>query len=931
MTHLASSIRRLGVLLMIMSFVALSFGAANHTQAQGGVSQLRFVHAVANADAVDVTINGQVSASKLLFGNATRFLSLAPGVYEISILATGTTTELTKLSVELVAGGAKTAVIAGLQAVVVNIYEEDLGPIAEGKARVTAIHAVAGGPAVSVGTIEGGALALPFAEGLNFGADYGSADLDAAAFDIGVFPDPETALDKALATAKQVSLIGGTYNSLLIIGALDGSVPVKVVNLVSGLPPVETANTGLLRLVHGNAEAPAVDIYVGDKLVAAAIKFGTATPHLSFPATKLPVAIRIAGSPATSAALFSAEIDLSTIAAQTVVIAGTGAAPSAVVSSDNTAAPLDPKQARVHLINAITAGEAALTIGSATLSSTQAAGLDVPAAVYPVVATAGNAKVELSAALDGGVLYDAILIGTETNPQLVLAATGLTESIGSAAGAAPVEVAAAPTTLPTTLPTTVATVAAPTVAPTTAAAVVVPTVAPTLPPTAAAVAAVPTDIPALAPTVDINGTVQAQVQTAIAATALAVSALPTAGADQPTELPVVTDEPPPAVTAAPASGQIDISQGLWAVVATDEGVNLKLREYPRDDAKTLALAPSGATLEVVGLRGPPAAPLRATPTDQVRTLPTPTLSYEGVDPTQIWLFITWTQADGEVTGWTKANFLRITKDGELVISDDFKEIFKFPLVPETTFGEVKSGAVTPIASEVVSILGTVVVDPGVRLQVRRTPNITGESLALLDNGTEVVVLQQINIPSTGAVGEPSNAVWFFIQFTTNTGSVTGYVNSDFLRVTRRGRAVDLKDIPETKEPVPGQLTGSLATVQPTRQAGLTALVDKIDPNANLQLRRTPNAQGESLGLIPAGTQVQVIGRNGDGNWLFVNFNGTEGWINAFYVSLSKNGRRVKIEDVTNITTDADIAASITPGPSPTVTPAGFVPSATPSP
>ena len=68
-----------------------------------------------------------------------------------------------------------------------------------------------------------------------------------------------------------------------------------------------------------------------------------------------------------------------------------------------------------------------------------------------------------------------------------------------------------------------------------------------------------------------------------------------------------------------------------------------------------------------------------------------------------------------------------------------------------------------------------------------------------------------------------------------------------------------------------------------------------------------------------GTQVSVLGRNGDGNWINVSFNNTEGWINTLYVTVTKDGRLYNVAELKNLTEQDDIAASITPGPSPTPT------------
>jgi uncharacterized protein YraI len=85
---------------------------------------------------------------------------------------------------------------------------------------------------------------------------------------------------------------------------------------------------------------------------------------------------------------------------------------------------------------------------------------------------------------------------------------------------------------------------------------------------------------------------------------------------------------------------------------------------------------------------------------------------------------------------------------------------------------------------------------------------------------------------------------------------------------------------------------------------------ELDPGVSLQLRRFPETQAESLGLVPAGAQLEVlgyaeapneglVGQPTSPNWLYVRYrteNGgaTIGWVSAQYVSLSQLGRPVEL-------------------------------------
>jgi uncharacterized protein YgiM (DUF1202 family) len=225
-----------------------------------------------------------------------------------------------------------------------------------------------------------------------------------------------------------------------------------------------------------------------------------------------------------------------------------------------------------------------------------------------------------------------------------------------------------------------------------------------------------------------------------------------------------------------------------------------------------------------------------------------------------------------------------------------------------------------VAADPNNIIGTITVDEGRNLQLRRTPGIDGESLALVPSGAQVIVIEKTDIPPKGFVGEPTNPTWLFCRYETESGAVIGWLNLQFVKLTRRDRPVEIGDVPVAKEIQRGYLTGNATVVKPPAAPGIVALVDKVNAGVNLQLRRDPKADAESLALIPAGTELPVLGRSGDGNWLQVRFADKEGWINSQFVSISKSGKPVKIEEITIITGEKDTTTLATPGASPTATP-----------
>ena len=85
----------------------------------------------------------------------------------------------------------------------------------------------------------------------------------------------------------------------------------------------------------------------------------------------------------------------------------------------------------------------------------------------------------------------------------------------------------------------------------------------------------------------------------------------------------------------------------------------------------------------------------------------------------------------------------------------------------------------------------------------------------------------------------------------------------------------------------------------------------------MQLRSTPSANGQSLGLIPLDTQLPILGRNGAGTWILVQFQSQTGWVDSDYVSVTKNGRKIAIGDLPIVNGEPNTFGTGTPTTTPT--------------
>jgi hypothetical protein len=76
----------------IAAGIAVLVGGVNPVGAEDGDAKLRAAHAVPDASAVDVLVNGNVAVPDLAFGDVTGYLEVPAGEYDLAINVAGTST-----------------------------------------------------------------------------------------------------------------------------------------------------------------------------------------------------------------------------------------------------------------------------------------------------------------------------------------------------------------------------------------------------------------------------------------------------------------------------------------------------------------------------------------------------------------------------------------------------------------------------------------------------------------------------------------------------------------------------------------------------------------------------------------------------------------------------------------------------------------------
>jgi hypothetical protein len=829
--------------------VLLVAALAGLTFAQSGSGLVRFVHALPGAGAIDIYVNGLPTVRGLDFGQGTGFVGFPASENAIVVTQSGTTTPVWQQSYSPAVGSAATMVVSSADPLQFTPFVDDLSPLPLGRSRITAIHAIAGAPTVDVVLEDGRAVVA----GLTYNTPYGTLDIPALVYPLAVVPTGGAIAD-AILPVTPFALSSGTAYVIVAYGT-----PSNPQALVLSAPTAPEAAGGFLRVVHGVSGAPAVNVFVNETLAVPALEFGAASSFIAVPAGSYTATIRAVD---TEEDIASANLNLSVddYVTAAALLDGEDVVITAFIDEPSLA---DSAASAIAVYNGFTGSEATFNVTT----------LEAALAGAPLVAEDGSATVAafqpnaagLSIATDGadgvtlaepvsygGAYYSALAyVGDDGLTAFALPPVSLSQTIGSAPGSPLAAVAA---------PTDAAIVAAPT-------ATVLPMTEPT---------AVPQVV---APTTDPN--------VVVAATAA-----------------------PQVVQATP------LPAGPTARIILDPGANLQLRQYPSRDAFSLGLAPSGAVLLVNGRQGEAEfnIPGVASPTPDPLVTPIPdpaSLLGEDEDlfPGDTWLNVIYITPDGgQIEAWVNAQFLDVRDDrGRL------QRLADLPTIPENRAGEARDTAITPPPTARDFAVATVFnLDQAANLQIRRTPNTAGESLALVGNGTTMELL-----------GVNETRDWAFVRYSPpEGGEVTGWASTIFLQYSFRNESQTLDELFERErtEVIPDDRRGAIGVgtsgpVAPTRDPLRNVVVGEVvlDAGANLHLRRNPNPNSESLALIPTGTQLLVQGRTDTNEWVQVEFEGQMGWVSSLYIVLTFNGASYDLLEVPVTVFSGLPTATATPG------------------
>lgn len=887
--------------------IAVLLVAASGVMAQAGNAKLRFVHTIPGANAVDVYTDGQLTIRGLAFGQASTYVTVSAGEHQLKVTSSGTTNPLWEQAVSAADGSATTLVAASASDPNFLVYPEDLTSIGLGKARLTAIHAIAGAPAVDLMLADG----RPVIPGLQFGQAAGTLDVPAFSYDFAVAANGD-GVEKAILNADGAALGTGTSYMLVIYGTLDDPQTLLLKSATNG-----DSNSGFVRLVHGVSGAPAVDVYLNGSLAIPSLAFGEFTEHVAIPAGSYDVSIRAAGS------------DSDLVTATLPVTAGEAATAAALGTADDmvvnvfadTIGGVTADKAVLAMANGIpgtTTVTAALEDGTSLANNvafgSAAAAVSIDPVESAITITAGDSGTNQSADIPaetfyGGVYYNLLVVSDGGTIKVFSAPTSLAQGISSAPGAAQAASAAVTPTIEPTLPPP-------------------PTVAPTTEPTVeAAQPAAPTQAPVTAagPTarvfnLDANANLQLRqypnsdalsLGTVPPGTVLvvngregAITEIPFSATPQPpadyefvdpaslltdpkddlvpqdtwlnvtyttpdggsisawanalyldvrnprgekvklASLPTVSSNLPGSVDNTAIVGPAVPANRVAATVFNlDADVNLNIRRTPDPDAEVLARVPNGTVMELLGLK-------------------------ESMD----WAFVSYTPpSGGTVTGWVNVTYIQYSYNGRNLKPEDLETRNLLVITPDDARGDVSDG-IGPAAIPTVNptkdaYVATITLDPGSNLNLRREPDPDAEVLAQIPAGTQVIVSSRT---------EDGN--WLEVTFEDTEGWIAAKTDvATFVNVTFNSRPAALTDIPVTGNPVLPPANQQVEVTPTTDPTSLNLPVRVTD--AFVMMTGSPGGENQGLPGLSAGQEATLIFT--DGTFSYIELpDGTRGWVPA---------------------------------------------------
>ncbi len=798
--------------------------------------RVRVIHAAADEIALDLYINGEFVASALEYGASTPPLRVT-GAAELSVNLAGTGLQLLNETVD--PSGDSALILRSDGSLRLDAVAEDLQPLDLGLARLLVFNALEGGQSVAIV----GADESLSVEELGPGAAAGPYEPKAGILEyrVGAPAGEMTSQDFSAA------LSAGVSHNLVLYGSAD--MPRA---LVSGAAVDGANGAGFLRFAHAAQGAAAFDFKSDGRVLFPAVSFGSASEAIALPAGMRHVAVSLGVIDVMTMTLEIAAGQL-----QTVVLMGSPAA-LAMPAFVDSGSLVTESTAVVRLINTIpnsVVRHLQLDSGAIVALNVAYGAAGDPAQIVP--GQHGMSLVLDIADQTGVISVPASLFQPGAYYDLI--------AIAGSAFSAPV--------------------------------LLIKEINLRRPPIAA--------MPAPASAQASQSMAEAEDEVADS-DALTMSER--ADTDDAAQL---SPDVEPDMEEEASAGEITETESLpetdavavspYGVVNVNPDAGLHLRQYPSSDAMSLAMLPAESEVIVLGRRGPSAVrpgEVSELPIDLSDFTSDPAAALypaQDLNPSDTWLFVTYrTAGDGAINGWVNAFYL--------IVYDQMGRPQRLASLPSIRQNQPGRAFLTAIRSPSIAERVTAQVhnlDPGALLNIRMANNAVSQVLGQLAPGT---ILRFLGLDASGG--------WMFIEYEApSQTTVRGWVSARYAQLLLNGepvgiatlRALDASAVNLLSDGLRGGIRHADTAPAPDGSEQMEGIVGEVDlnPDAMLHLRRQPNAQAESLALIPAGAMLPLHGITVSGDWFKARYEGVDGWVAAMYLVLSMDGQPYNRDFLTN--------------------------------
>ena len=828
------------------SLLALLACAASWTampQAQAAV-YARLIHVAAATPAVDIYVNDVLAVADLPYGESSAYFSLPKGATELKASVAGTSAQLFLQTLEL-DSSFNSIVLSSAADPRFALIADDLRPLNFGMSRLQIVNALDDDSSIDIGPSDDDQLS---GQGIAPRAILGPIELAADHFEFSLQPPSDRS--EAARKAYGADLPAGTSNILVIHGRADDP------QLLHATAAAEADDqSGRVRFIHAVQGAAPVDLKIDDNMIVPSLAFAAPTEHIAIPGGKHELTISLGGTVVSSTSL-----DVTAGQLQTVALMGTPAALKVQQYQESTR-DLSESTAVVSLINAVPNS----SVSRLRLASGAIVAVDVGYGEEAGAAQIAPGKHSMSMVLEidddrgtiqatpshfyAGSYYNLIALpgNAFTAPKLLIAETSLLRRVS------------------------------------------------VTPPASAAAEAEATDINAeetSAETETIQATEPTEAEPEPEATIETESkAEPDRSADA---APGIEPEPSGAAD-APAELGPSLVLGPYAIVNLDPSARLQLRQYPSTDALSLGLLPGQTELIVLGRRG-----LTKFYPGEISDLPIDFSDYttdpaaalypaQDLPKADTWLFVIYQTDDGgALLGWVNAFFLNVYDE-----SGHQQRLASLPTVRQNRAGSTFNTDVRPpdLADYVTAHVHRL--DAAALLNMRMANDPESEVMMQLAPDTDLIL-----------VGLDETDEWVFVDYAADSGEIyRGWVSAAYVQLLLNGmpvppntlRALDSSVAPKIASHIRGsirRIEDGEPTPLPPSDDMMKGVVGEValDPGAMLHLRRRPDAESESIALIPARTWVALSGVTENAEWVKARYAERDGWVSAHYVALLLRGR-----------------------------------------